>query len=167
MSCRGGCSHPPAAFSLLSLQRLLFDVKRPKSRILRGAAKLLLDAEKLVVLGDALAAAGGAGLDLAGVQRNGQVGNRGVLGLAGAVGRNGGVTGLVRHLDGLQRLGNRADLVQLDEDRVAAAQANALGQALGVRDEQIVADQLDLAAQLLRQCCQPSQSSSSRPSSME
>ena len=66
------------------------------------------------------------------------------------MGRNGGVTGLVRHLDGLQRLGNRADLVQLDEDRVAAAQANALGQALGVRDEQVVADQLDLAAQLLR-----------------
>ena len=61
-------------FSLLSpLQLLLFDVKRPKPRILRGAAKLLLDAEKLVVLGDALAAAGGAGLDLAGVQRNGQV----------------------------------------------------------------------------------------------
>ena len=66
------------------------------------------------------------------------------------MGRNGGVTGLVCHLDGLQRLGNRADLVQLDEDRVAAAQANALGQTLGVRDEQVVADQLDLAAQLLR-----------------
>ena len=66
--------------------------------------------------------AGGAGLDLAGVQRQRQVGNGGVLGLAGAVGRNGGVARLVRHLDGLERLRDRADLVQLDEDGVAAAQ---------------------------------------------
>ena len=53
------------------------------------------------------------------------------------------------HLDGLQRLRDRTDLVQLDEDGVAAAQANALGQALGVGDKQVVANQLHLAAQLL------------------
>ena len=66
------------------------------------------------------------------------------------MGRNGGIARLVRHLDRLKCLGNRADLVQLDEDRVAAAQANALGQTLGVGDEQVIADQLDLAAQFLR-----------------
>ena len=61
---------------------------------------------------------------------------------------DGGVTGLVCHLDGLQRLGNGADLVQLDEDGVAGTQLDALGQTLGVGDEQVIAHQLDLAAQL-------------------
>ena len=65
------------------------------------------------------------------------------------MGRNGGVPGLVGHLDGFQRLGHRADLVQLNQDGVAAAQADALGQALGVGDEQIIPHQLHLAAQLL------------------
>ena len=41
-----------------------------------------------------------------------------------------------------------ANLVQLDEDGVAGPQLDALGQTLGVGDEQVVAHQLDLAAQL-------------------
>ena len=49
---------------------LPFDVERTKARVLGGTAELLLDAQQLVVLGNALAAAGGAGLDLAGVQGN-------------------------------------------------------------------------------------------------
>ena len=55
---------------------------------------------------------------------------------------------LVGHLDGLKGLGHRADLVQLDEDGVARAQRDALGQTLSVGDEQVVAHQLDLIAQL-------------------
>ena len=47
--------------------------------------QMLFDAEQLVVLGHALGAAGSAGLDLAGVQGHGQIGNGGVLGLTGAV----------------------------------------------------------------------------------
>jgi ABC-type transport system involved in multi-copper enzyme maturation permease subunit len=43
------------------------------------------DADQLVVLGVAVAAAGGAGLDLAAVGRDGEVGDRRVLGLARAV----------------------------------------------------------------------------------
>ena len=62
---------------------------------------------------------------------------------------DGGVAGLVGHLDGLQGLGHGADLVELDEDGVAAAQLDALAQPLGVGHEQVVAHQLDLAAQLL------------------
>ena len=108
---RGGALLRPYRTLFVEPEDLLLNIKRPKSRVLRSAAKLFLDAEQLVVLGNALTAAGGTGLDLAGVQRNGQVGNGGVLGLAGAVGRNGGVTGLVRHLDGFQGLGDRADLV--------------------------------------------------------
>ena len=113
-----------------------------------AAAQLLLNAQQLVVLCNTLGTAGSTGLDLAGVQRHGQIGNGGVLGLAGAVRADGGVTGLVGHLDGLQRLGNRTDLVQLDQDGVAGTQLDALGQTLGVGDEQVIAHQLDLAAQL-------------------
>ena len=54
-------------------------------------------------------------------------------------------------LDGLQGLGEGADLVELDEDGIAAAKLDAPGEAFGVGDEEIVAYQLDPAAQLLRE----------------
>ena len=38
----------------------------------------------------------------------------------------------------------RSDLVQLDQDGVAGTQLDALGQTLGVGDEQVIAHQLDL-----------------------
>jgi hypothetical protein len=41
-----------------------------------------------------------------------------ILGLARAVRHHGRVAGAVRHVDGVQRLGQRADLVDLDQDRV-------------------------------------------------
>ena len=47
-----------------------------------GWAKLLLDAQELVVLRDAVAARGTAGLDLADVGCDGQVGDGGILGFA-------------------------------------------------------------------------------------
>ena len=46
------------------------------------AAQFILDAQQLVVLGHALAAAEGAGLDLAGARGHRQVGDGGVLGFA-------------------------------------------------------------------------------------
>ena len=54
-------------------------------RVLGARAERLLDAEQLVVLGDAVAAAQRAGLDLAGARADGEVGDRRILGLAGAV----------------------------------------------------------------------------------
>ena len=113
--------------------------------------QLLLDPQQPVVFLHPLGAAGGAGLDLAGIQGCGQVGDGGVAGLAGAVGDDGGVPGAVGQLDGLQGLGEGADLVELDEDGIAAAKLDALGEAFGVGDEEIVAYQLDPAAQLLRE----------------
>ena len=50
------------------------------------------DAEQLVVLGHAIRAARRAGLDLAGVEGHGDVGDGRVFGLAGAVRNDGGVT---------------------------------------------------------------------------
>ena len=56
---------------------------------------------------------------------------------------------MARHRDGFHRLGQRADLVDLDQDGVGEAVLDALGQALGVGDEEIVADELDLLAELV------------------
>src|SRR5690606_39761138 len=55
------------------------------ARVLRVAAQRFLDAQELVVLGDAVAAAQRAGLDLGRGGRHGDVGDGGVAGLAGAV----------------------------------------------------------------------------------
>jgi hypothetical protein len=52
------------------------------ARVGRLAAQLLLDAQQLVVFGEALGAAGRPGLDLAGAQTDGEVGDVVVLSLA-------------------------------------------------------------------------------------
>src|SRR6185436_5786399 len=70
-----------------------------------GVAELLLDAQQLVVLRDALAASGRTGLDLPAAHCHGQVGDRGVLGLAGAVAHHGAVAAAVRQVYRVQRLG--------------------------------------------------------------
>ena len=61
--------------------------------VARGVVQLLLDAQQLVVLRHPLAAGRRAGLDLAAVGGDGEVGDRGVLGLAGAVAHHAAVAG--------------------------------------------------------------------------
>ena len=85
---------------------------------------------------------GGAGLDLPGAHGDGEIGDEGVFGFAGAVRDDGGVAGLAGHLDGVDRFGDGADLVELDQNRVGDAFGDAALQALGIGDEEIVADQL-------------------------
>ncbi len=58
-----------------------------------------------------------------------------------------GVTGALGHFDGGEGFCQRADLVDLDQDRVGDTLLDAFTQNLGVGDEQIVADQLNLLAQ--------------------
>ena len=57
-----------------------------------------------------------------------------------------GVAGLVRHLDGGERLGQRTDLVDLDQDRIGQTVPDTLREPRNVGDKQIVADQLALVA---------------------
>src|SRR5438128_1389698 len=47
--------------------------------------KLFFNSQELVVFGDAIAAGGGAGFDLAAVGGDGEIGDGGVLGFAGAM----------------------------------------------------------------------------------
>src|ERR1043165_7534089 len=96
-------------------------------------------------------ARGAAVLDLSDVGGDGEVGDEGVFGLAGAVRDDGGAPGAARKLDAVERLGERADLVDLDENRVGDAQLDAFAQELRVGDEEVVADELYARAQLVRQ----------------
>ena len=80
-----------------------------------------------------------------GVERHRQVGDGRVLRLAGAVADNRGPARAMRHVDRLYRLGQGADLVELDEDAVRGALADGTLQAPRVGDQQVVADELDAA----------------------
>jgi hypothetical protein len=77
------------------------------------SAELLLDAQQLVVLGQALRPAGSAGLDLAGGQAHCQVSNEGVLGLTRPVAGHDTPAGCLGHLHSLNGLCDGADLVNL------------------------------------------------------
>ena len=64
----------------------------------------------------------------------------------GAVAHHAAVPVALGHLDGIQRLGERADLVDLDEQGVGRARLDAAGEPLGVGDEEVVADELHVVA---------------------
>ena len=69
-------------------------------------------------------------LNLAGVQSNCQVCNGSICCFTRTVRRNCSITCLVCHLDGFQCFGNATNLIQLNQNGVATAQRNALGQAV-------------------------------------
>src|SRR5438094_10289114 len=77
--------------------------------VLRLLAELLFDAEQLVVLGDAVAAGRGAGLDLATVGGYRDVGDRRVLGLAAAVAQDRRIAVADRQVHRGEGLAERAD----------------------------------------------------------
>jgi hypothetical protein len=83
-----------------------------------------LDPQQLVVFADAVGAAQRAGLDLAGVGRHRDIGDGGVFRLTGAMADDRRVTGFLRHLNRIQRFRQRADLVDLYQDRVGGARSS-------------------------------------------
>src|SRR5579862_6404556 len=123
--------------------------KRGPTRIQRIGSELLLDAQQLVVFRDAIRARRRTRLDLPGPERDGEVRDRRVLGLAGAMGDHRAVTVLLREVHRVDRLGERADLVHLHEDGVGDAALDTELQPLGVRYEDVVTDELDPIAELL------------------
>ena len=59
---------------------------------------------------------------------------------------DGGIAVAAGELDGVEGLGDGADLIDLDEDGVGDFLRDALLEAFGVGDEEVVADELDLMA---------------------
>src|SRR5664279_4009233 len=102
-----------------------------------------LDLDQPVVLGHPFAAGRRAGLELAAAGAHREIGDEGVLGLAGAVRDHPPVAGVAADRHRRQRLGDRADLVELDQRRVPDPLADRRGDDLRVGDEVVVADELD------------------------
>src|SRR5256885_812644 len=122
--------------------RSLLSLKGCAASIPRGVPQFLFNPEQPVVLGRPVGPGQRARLDLAGVQAHGQVRDRHVLCLPRPVGHDGRVPRPLRHLDRLQRLRQRADLVQLDEDRVPNALRDPLRKDLRVGHKDVVANEL-------------------------
>ncbi|GBE58766.1 phosphopyruvate hydratase, putative [Babesia ovata] len=113
--------------------------------------KLLLNADQLVVLGVALAAAWGTSFDLASAEGDDKVGNEGVLSLAGPVGNHHTPAVGVTQKAGVDGLGDRSDLVHLQQKSVASLLGEGGLDTLGVGDKQVVTNNLHSRADLGRQ----------------
>ena len=109
-------------------------------------AQLLFNADKLVVLSHTVGTAHRTRLNLTRVSCYGNIGNRSVLGFTRTMGSNGGVTMTMSHLDSIQCLGERTNLVYLDEDRVSSTHLDTLLQELHVGYKEVVTYQLATVA---------------------
>ena len=112
-------------------------------------SQLLFDAHQLVILGRAVAAAHGAGLDLSGIDGHGDIGDGGVFGLARTVADDGGVAVATCQLDGVEGLGERAYLIDLYQYAIGAIALDALAEVLDIGDEEVVAHKLAAVADAL------------------
>src|SRR5918997_2336444 len=121
------------------------------SRVVRRTPEHILYAQQLVVLRDALAAGRGPSLYLPGVHSHREVRDRRVFGLAAAVANHGRVPRFVREVYGLERLRERADLIDLDENGVPHPLVYAPREDLRVGHEQVVPDELHPLPELPRQ----------------
>lgn len=109
-------------------------------------AQLFLDTEDLVELGQTLGTGRSTGLDLAGAQTDGNVGDGHVLGLTGAVGHHDAPVVGVGVLGGLDRFGEGTDLVDLEKESVARLQLDGLLDTQRVGDSQVVTVRVRLAS---------------------
>src|SRR5215472_16920490 len=110
----------------------------------RRVFQFFFNSDQLVVFGNAVGARSRAGLDLTCTGANREIGNEGVFRLARAMRDNRIVAVAPRQRDAIERLRNGADLIELDQNRVAGALLDSLPQALGVGDEKVIPNQLDL-----------------------
>lgn len=116
----------------------------------KGAARRdrqrLRDPQSFVPLGHSFGTGERSDLQLRHTPTDSEMDDAGVLRLAGARRDDGTETGLSGHVEGPFGFGNRTRLVRLDENRVAGAALGGGGDPVGVGDEVVVADDLDLLA---------------------
>ena len=90
-----------------------------------GAAQVFLDAQQLVVLRRSIGARQRSGLDLPGISCDGQICDEWILRFAGAMRDDRRATMSVRELDAIQCLRKRADLIDLDKNRVCNTEVDS------------------------------------------
>src|SRR6476620_3430605 len=97
----------------------------------RGAAEIFFDAQELIVFGDSIRARQRSRFDLSGISRDGEIGDERILRLAGAMRDNRGETVSLRQFDAIQRFRERADLIDLDQNRIRNPEIDSLLQEYG------------------------------------
>jgi hypothetical protein len=112
-----------------------------------GIAEIFLDPQQLVVLGDTVGTGQRTGLDLAGIEANGDIGDGAVFGFTGAMRDHRGVASALGHFNGSKGFGQGTDLVDLDQDGIADALLDTFLEDLGIGDENVVANDLHGLAQ--------------------
>ena len=120
------------------------------------ACRVPLRCATAVVFRGALAARERAGLDLSGVHRDREIGDRRVLGLAGAMRHRQWCSPPGALCDTASKVSVRVPIwFTLTRIELAMPPVDAALQPLGVGDEEIVADQLNLVPSRTVRCCQP------------
>ena len=145
----------------------LLEVEGLDAEELGGLTQLFLDAQELVVLADAVGAAGRAGLDLAGAGGHGEVGDEGVFGFAGAVADDAGVA--VAAASSMASMVSVTVPIWLSLIRMELAMPSSMPRC---RSSVLVTKMSSPTSWICCRACrsgcfQPSQSSSARPSSRE
>mmetsp|Transcript_35776 Transcript_35776/g.82841 ORF Transcript_35776/g.82841 Transcript_35776/m.82841 type:complete len:509 (-) Transcript_35776:20-1546(-) len=112
------------------------------------AAKHLLDAKELVVLGSTLTTARRTRLDLSRLEAHGEVGDVVVLSLARTVGGHDAPAVLLGELNGIDRLGDGANLVHLEEEAVGGLRLDRLLDLGRVGHGQIITNDLHINTKL-------------------
>ena len=122
----------PLALSILTLfaLRAWVYIKGAEAGIACRGTEPLLYAKQAIVFCNPFASARCARFDLPRIGCNGKIGNCGILRFARAMRNHGGVARLLSNFDCLQRFRNRADLIKLYQNRIAAAEFNSFFQPL-------------------------------------
>ena len=87
---------------------------------------------------------------MAGIGGDCDIGDGGVFRFAGSMADHCGVGMFFGEFDRIEGLGERTDLVDFDQDRIANALLNSFAEKLYIGDEQVVTDELDLRAERVR-----------------
>src|SRR5438067_849261 len=113
------------------------------SAVYSFVTKFFFDPQQLIVFGHAIAPAWCTRFDLAGVCSYRDIGNGRVLSFTRAMADHGRVIIFLCNVDRCERLRQRADLIYLDKNGIRHLLGNSFLKKFNVRDEKIVADQLD------------------------
>ena len=117
----------------------------------RGGSEIVLNPEQAVVFGEPLGTGHRTDLDLTGTRRHGKIGDGRVLGLARSGRNHGHVAISTRQEHGIESFRERPNLVQLDQDRVRRLRLDTLRDPGWLGGEQIIADELNFAAEPRRE----------------
>ena len=117
------------------------------TRIGRRFSEQFFDAHQLVVFFDSFTTTRRAGLEMPGVERHGEIGDERIHRLAASMRHHRAPPRVIGQMDRRDGLRERADLVELDEDRARRILGDASCNSGYVRDKQVITHQFDLIAQ--------------------